>query len=171
MAAYTKETLTDAWWGWKTCGSEEWEQGMSQEPWEPQWGSALTPGCGPAASEHGRVLPAKTGSTDSLRQGEGMNWVKPWAAGAGVRDKAGAEEIMWVQEVHPGDVLETGSYLCCNSGQNYVPWFEWRSWPVGRGPTWGCSGQLRTELNAHSFDVNGPPPSEEGGYCWYLLLC
>lgn len=38
-----------------------------------------------------------------------------------MRDKAGAEEIMWVQEVHPGDVLETGSYLCCNSGQNYVP--------------------------------------------------
>ena len=86
---------------------------------------------------------------------------------------AGDTETMWVQEVHPGDVLERGPPLCYNSGQDYVPGFEWRSWAVGGGPRWGCSGPSRadTELNAHAFKVNGPPPSEESGYCWYLLLC
>lgn len=53
---------------------------MGDEPGtkgDPSEAVPSPPGCDLAASEHGRVLPAKTGSTDGLRQGEGMNWVKP----------------------------------------------------------------------------------------------
>lgn len=30
-------------------------------------------------------------------------------------------QTVWAQEVCPGDVLETGTSLCCHSGQDYLP--------------------------------------------------
>lgn len=126
------------------------------------------PGCGPAASEHNRVhwQPQMRWGDElgqamsSSRWGQRQGWRQRHNVGPrGSSRRCAGDRHTLLLYLRPG--------LCSL--------VEWRSWPVGRGavgrgPRWDCSGQSRTdtELNAHSFEVNGLPPNEEGGYCWYL---
>lgn len=131
-----------------------------------QQGSALTPRLWSCSiwMWQGTICSNRVGC---IRQGGGMNWVNLWAAGDGVRHRAGVTDSVgpWglprrcagdghkpLLSFRPGlSALVSVDILACG----------WRS----------QVGQLRAMEDWHWTEVNRSPPSEEGGYCQYIFQC